>query len=756
MGHLVESLFEFLFKYRPIVYREGDFTLAASPATITGVAIAIAAGVLIALTYAWVRVESRRRDRALLATSRVALLALLGFCLMAPSLTVSTLLEQRSYLAVLVDDSRSMSVRDEGDSTRAEAAAAMLAANAKLRNDLESRFNVRYFRFSDGVRPMDEDTLQPAGGVTDIGGALEHVLDDLSGLPLAGMVVLSDGADNAQRDWRQSLLPLRAAQIPVFTVVLGRESGERDVQVSRVAMPSTVLKDATVVADVEITHPGYGGENVRVEVEDAGRLLARETIRLERGTDFTHVALAFPARESGARQLRVRVAPTSGEKQLQNNERPALLEVRDRREKILMVEGEPRFETKFIRRALEGENQLQLVVFQRTAPKKFMRLDVDSAAELASGFPTSRAELFSYRGLVLGSIEASFFTHEQLQMIADFVSRRGGGLLMLGGPNSFSEGGWAGTPVAEVLPVTLTRGSAPRPFTPAALRPTEAGFLHPIIRIDSTEQATRARWNALPQLSTTNDAGTLKAGATVLLASEPDNAPVLAYQRYGRGVGLTFSPQDSWLYQMHADIAVEDQTHEVFWRQLLRYLVQDVPEPVRVVAAGVGRVQQPFRFAALAEDSAYSNAAGTEMSARITGPDGTERSIALPRAGSADGAFNAAAVLTQPGLHEINVEATRNGAIVGRGRTYVSASDADLEFFDAQARPATLARIAEETGGRAYAAPNVASLPEDIRLLGRGAAATERKDLWDMPAIFLALLLLACAEWLYRRRKGLI
>lgn len=755
MGLPVESLFEFFFKYRPIVYHEGDFALAASPTTIVGISIAIGAAVLFALTYAWVRAESRRRDRLFLAATRIALLALIGFCLMRPSLAVSTLVEQRSYLAVLIDDSRSMTVRDEDGGTRAEAVAAMIAHDSKLRHDLESRFNVRYFRFAERATPMSADTQVRRGSVTDIGGALEHVLENLSGLPLAGMVVMSDGADNAQRDWAASLLPLRAAQIPVFTVGVGRESGDADIQVSRVSMPATVLKDATVIADVELSHPGYGGRNIRVEILDAGRLLARETVRLTRGSDLTHVALAFPATESGPRQLRVRVAPADGEKQLQNNERPAMIEVRDRREKILMIEGEPRYETGFIRRALEDEDNIQLVVFQRMAPKKFVRLNVDSARELAAGFPTSRAELFAYRGLVLGSIEASFFTHEQLEMIADFVSLRGGGLLMVGGGNAFGEGGWAGTPVAEALPVTLQRGGGTRKFIQARMRPTDQGVLHPIVRIDSTEQATRARWSALPALSTPNAPGTLKAGATALLASDMDNSAVLAYQRFGRGVALTFTAQDSWLLQMHHAMSVEDPTHEVFWRQLMRYLVQDAPEPVRVMAAGVGRVQQPFQFAAMAEDSAFGNLTGAAMTARITAPDGTERTLPLPGDG-ANGEFNAATVMTQAGLHEISVQASRDGTPIGEGRAYVDASAADLEFFDAHARPATLRRISEETGGRSYAPRNIASLPEDIRLLGRGASATERKDLWDMPAIFFALLFLACAEWLYRRRKGLI
>ena len=364
----VESVFEFLFKYRPLVYSKGDFAFAAPQSVITLVIIALVVAIPISLTYAWVTAESTRRDRIVLATSRVALFVLLGFCLLRPSLSISSLIEQRGYVAVLVDDSRSMSVKDDGARSRADAARAWITENAEVRRALEARFRVRYYRFAENAEIATPDSLRQTGGTTDIGGALTHVAQDMAGLPLAGVLVISDGADNSQRDLTESLLPLRAAGVPVFAAAVGSEAVQRDVQVSRVSLPTSVMKDATVLADVELRYAGYGGARVRVEVEDAGRLLAREEVELPRGSDYTNVKLSFTAGEGGARQLRVRVAPAEGEKLTQNNERPALLEVRNRREKMLLVEGEPRFEGKFIRRALADEKNLHLVVLQRTAP----------------------------------------------------------------------------------------------------------------------------------------------------------------------------------------------------------------------------------------------------------------------------------------------------------------------------------------------------------------------------------------------------
>ncbi|HEX6557948.1 MAG TPA: hypothetical protein VF021_00755, partial [Longimicrobiales bacterium] len=644
----------------------------------------------------------------------------------------------------------------DGVRTRAQAVQEWLSANAPLRHRLEERFRVRYYRFAEHAERAAPDSLHQQGAATDVGAALAQVTQDMAGLPFAGVVLVSDGADNAQRDISESLLPLRAASVPVFSVAVGSELGQRDVQVSRVALPASVLKGAAVVADVELRHSGYSGGLVRVEVEDAGRLLARQDVRLPRGTDFTNAKLSFTAAESGPRQLRVRVAPVEGEKLLQNNVRSALLEVRNDREKVLLIEGEPRFEGKFLRRALSDEKNLQMVVLQRTAPEKFLRLDVDSAGELAAGFPRTRAELFGYHALILGNIEASFFTHEQLQMIAEFVSRRGGGLLMTGGPSAFSEGGWAGTPVAEALPVVLERGGGARKFIAVKAVPTRAGVLHPITRLAESEPASAARWQALPELSTANVTGGLKAGAVALLTAGASGPVMLAQQRYGRGIALAFTPQDSWLWQMHADMPVDDQTHETFWRQMLRYLVQDAAEPVQVAVPPVAHVGQEVALTAQVEDSAFAGIDDAEVTARVRSPTGGERTVPVSWSGRGAGEFTASMALREPGLHEVVVEARRGDRLVGTNRAFVQASADDVEFFDPQARSETLKRISDQTGGRFYTAASIASLADDITLLGRGESVREQKDLWDMPIVFVLLLTLACLEWLYRRRRGLV
>ena len=223
-----------------------------------------------------------------------------------------------------------------------------------------------------------------------------------------------------------------------------------------------MLKNASLLVDVVVTQTGYAGKTVSVDVEDEGRIVGSQQVTFPADGSPATARVRATASEAGPRTFKFKVTPQPDEVVTQNNVRDALIDVRDNREKILYFEGEPRFEMKFLRRAVVDDKNLQVVALQRTADNKFLRIEVDNPDELLGGFPKTREELFSYRGLILGSVEAGAFTGDQLQMIADFVDRRGGGLLMLGGARSFGEGGYGGTPVADALPLASIRRRAHR------------------------------------------------------------------------------------------------------------------------------------------------------------------------------------------------------------------------------------------------------------------------------------------------------
>ena len=757
---MLESLFRFFFEYRPVVFQQGEFRLSPGPGAYVALGLAGVAVVLAVLSY------RRRPSSPLLLSIRIALIALLAFCLFRPVLIVKAAVAQQNFLAVLIDDSRSMQIDDSDEGqTRGEYARQQFGdRTAATLKRLSDKFVVRTFRFSSSAARLGSPAELTFGGVeTKLGAALEGARQELAGLPLAGMVLVSDGADTTDAALTEAVLSLKAAALPVFTVGVGQDHLTRDIQVDRVSTPRQALKGTSLLIDAVVKQTGYAGETVTLDVEDAGRIVGTQQLKLPADGEPASVRVRVMAGDAGPRVLKFRISPQRDEVISQNNARESLVDVLDRPERILYFEGQPRFEMKFIRQAIREDKNLQLVTLLRTAESKYLRLGVDDPEHLAAGFPKTREELFAYRGLVLGSIEASAFTGDQLRMIAEFVEKRGGGLLVLGGSGSFSEGGYAGTPVADVLPVVLDRvvraANGPTVSTALVIRPTRAGEGHAVTQIAANEAASSARWPELPTLTSVNPIRAVKPGATVLLSGADERRRdhiVLASQRYGRGKAIAQPVQDTWLWQMHAKMSLEDQTHENYWRQMLRWLVDGVPDTVDVHTVA-DRVQpgEPVTLVADVVDRAFLELNDARVVARVKRPNGTVDTVPMQWTGEQNGEYRATFATVEAGIYTAEVEAVRGTTAVGRSATQVRVVPSDAEYFDASMQPARLRRIAEETGGRFYTAGKLTGLVEDLQYTGRGVTTIEERELWHMPIVLIALLGLMFAEWALRRRVGL-
>ncbi len=759
----METVFTLLFKYPPFLFRQGEVVFRTEGPMALLLGLIFGGAVLAAVSYRAPMGKTTPWERLLLGTLRVGVFALLFLALLRPTLLLRSAVPDRNFVAVLLDDSRSMQLPDLDGRPRGSFVREQFdSEGGPLFRSLDERFNVRFFRFSSSLsRLAYPESLRFQGTRTDLVGALEGVLQEMAGLPLAGVVVVSDGADNRGRPSAEALVRLQAAAVPVFAIGVGEEVISPDLQLRAVTAPRRLLKGTTLLMDVVVGHRGFEGRKVSLSVEDDEGILAQEEVELGKG-ETTLARVAVTLDRPGLRRLRVWLAPQQGERLAENNERWVEVEVRNRREKILYFEGEPRYEVAFLRRALNGDENLQLVVLQRTAPEKFLRLDVDSPEELLGGFPTSRDELFRYRAVILGSVEASYFTRDQLEMLVDFVGRRGGGLLVLGGRFALAEGGYRGTALEEVLPVILEEPAADPQgvFTAVKVRPSSPGLLHPAVQLRSGT-GSPSPWDSLPPLHVMNPLHRLKAGATLLLSGATDRGQrqvVLAFQRYGPGKAVVFPVVDSWMWQFHADIPLEDQTHEIFWRQLLRWLVDGVPEPV-VLRLEPEKVEpgEEVRVVAEVKDSVYLPVNDARVRARITAPDGRESVLPLEWNVDRDGEYRGGFVPDEEGVYEVTVEASRGDgpARMGTDAVFLNVGPDAEEYFDAHLRKEVLGRIARETGGRYYPARAASSLAQDIRYSGSGLTVTEEKDLWDMPILFLVMIGLLGLEWGLRRRRGL-
>jgi hypothetical protein len=270
-----ESLFQFLFEYRPTVFRQGDFRFSPPAGAALAAGVVAAALVLAFLSYRLLRSRVEWRRRAVLAGLRVAALGIILFCLFRPVLVVKAAVTQQNVVGVLLDDSRSMRIADEGGARRGDFVRRTFAdANSPIVQSLSDKFLVRTFKFSSAVsRISGGSELAFDGTQTRLASAIESARQELAGLPVSGLVIVSDGADTTNASVADALLASKADSLPVFTVGVGQETLKHDIQIGRVSTPRTALKGTSLLVDAIVTQTGYAGQTVTLDVEDSGRIV---------------------------------------------------------------------------------------------------------------------------------------------------------------------------------------------------------------------------------------------------------------------------------------------------------------------------------------------------------------------------------------------------------------------------------------------------------------------------------------------------
>jgi uncharacterized membrane protein len=610
----------------------------------------------------------------------------------------------------------------------------------------------------------DGTDLDWSGELTDVAQGLARVLADSKNVPLSGIVLLSDGADTSYREKGRVMAELQRSGVPVHTIGIGPSELEGDVELVQIRAPRELLPDTAAVARVTLRHSGYGGSKGRLEIREAGTLVDSTEVTFPRDSDTTYAEVRLYPESEGIKIYDFRLIPLPGEQLGENNSRSTLVFVKDRRPRILYVEGQPRWEFKFLRRALSDDRHIRLETLLRTALNKFYRQGIEEETVLAGGFPSNREELFEYEGILIGNVESAFFSYSQLELLRDFVGQRGGGLLMLGGNSTLSSGGYQNTPLEEMLPVSLKESGNgyQRGLAKAVLTPH--GAHHPALELVRSGEGNSQLWQGFPDLIDRNKVGGLKHGATVLIRfrleedSQWNGEPLLISQRYGSGLAAAFLTGSSWRWQMLRDH--EDESHQTFWRQIMRWLVLSAQGPVTVeTEREVYSQGEPVSIRANVRDRAYARINNAQVEAVITSPQGEKIEVPLRWNAREDGVYVSEWYPQTEGVYQIELSATSVSEperSLGRARTYFVTSTGGREYFDSTLKADFLARISEETGGRYYSVDNAEHLPTEIRYVDSKASVIEVLDLWDMPVNLFLLLSILSTEWILRRRWGAV
>lgn len=752
-------MFELLFKYPSIVFSKGQLVLLGSwPVWVLIAAIAVGSAVLGWLVWRrGLRTGSTARAAAVWLL-QTAFLALLLLMLWQPALSIATLKPQQNIVAVLVDDSKSMAIQENGSSRHDQVVRTL---DSGLLQALKDRFQVRLYRVGDSLSRIEKiDQLNASAPSTRIGDALRQVVDESASLPVGAIVLMSDGAENAGGIDLNTITAIRQHRIPVHTVGYGLEQMSHDIELTELQVPPKTLADSRVLAQVTLRQHGYSGQRVKVVLKDSGKVLASQDALLKGDGAEQTESILFNAGPAGVRNLEAAIEPAKDEQNTRNNRLTCVMSVDGTKPRVLYIEGEPRWEFKFIRRAIDEDRSLKLATILRTTQNKIYSQGIDSPDELAQGFPNKAEELFAFQGLIVGSVEAEWFTAAQQDLIKEFADRRGGGVLFLGGRFGLSDGGYAQPPFTEMLPVELPSSkNTYHPQTAATVELTQAGRDSLITRLEDNPASNFERFKKLPYLMNWQDPGTPKRGALVLMEASPAGStrklPVLITENYGHGRTAVFATGGSWRWQMLLPLA--DRSHELFWQQMLRWLVTGSPGRV-VVSTPKSLLADESHGPLRAEihDKMYQPAADADVQAHILGPDGLSENVTLNPNPRERGAFSADWEAPKTGSYLVEVVARRGDEELGRDVLTFRREDGIAENFHTEQNRDLLEKLSAQTGGRYYRPGEAKQLASDVEYSDSGITVRETRDLWNMPIVFLFALLLRSSEWLLRRRWGVI
>jgi uncharacterized membrane protein len=765
-------MFEFLFKYPRSAYERGQFALlGAWPKWILVLLILAAAGSL-----AWL-IRSRMAEatpamrgwRAWVIWGLQTLLAAVVLVLLwQPAITVAELKPQQNIIAVLVDDSRSMAISEDGSTRQAQAVKAL---EGGVLASLNRSFQTRLYRVDDVPARIDSlKELQPNAPSTRIGDSLKQLSEETSDLPIGAVVLLSDGDDNAGGISADAISALRARHIPVHTVGFGRERAGHDVELDDAVVAPRALAGSRIAVQITFHQRGYAGAKLNLTVHDVsagqGKVLAARTVNLGAEGNLQTETLMFDIGGAGAKTLQIAAVPLQGEENTANNTLTRVVNVSSDPRRILYIEGEPRWEFKFIRQAEEDDRMVQIASIDRTTENKFLRQGIADPKELADGFPSRPEDLFAYQGLIIGSVEAAYFTPNQQELIREFVDRRGGGLLLLGGQFALADGGWNASNLTDLFPTVLPtqagtfhREADPRNGTThTTVELAKAGVDSTITRLVDDPAANIAKWKKLPYLMDYEDPGTAKPGATVLanmITPEGKTLPLLITESFGRGRTAIMATGGSWRWQM--SLPLGDTAHDLFWQQLLRWVVSDTPGHVSAsVPAQMLLDNGSVALTAEVRDQQYNPAPDAKVEAHILGPSGITALVELTPTPDSPGQFQAAWSAPKTGSYLTEVTAQRGGKELGRDVLTFQRMDGVAENFHTQQNRELLEHLATQTGGQYWKPADLGKLAGSIPFSEGGVTMRETKDLWDLPVVFLVLVLLRFSEWWLRRKWGIV
>jgi hypothetical protein len=746
-------------------------------------ALAILAMLLIAAvlySYRGVATLLTDRKRYAMIALRIAFFMLLLLFLGRPVLTLTITKAIRRTLLFVMDTSKSMSIQDarldKNDAVRAAMTmgnldpakgldqpapssaprpARLQLAKAAFANtqlnwvaDLQRDFDLEGYRFADGVAsfPMsDVASVNLAGDRTAIGDAIHDLIRQKRGQALAGIVLMTDGGNNAGASPTDAATLAAAQGTPIYTYGIG-VTNPHDISVASIFAEHVAFAREELPVSARIRSQGYAGQTVTVEFRLGNKIVATKDLTFD-GDGETLVSVRFTPDTPGEFDLTASVPAREDEAVKDNNSASQRLRVIDGKIKVLYIEAEPRWDFKYLQ---------EMLLRDRRIDAKFVLTEADPGLSAGANspylksIPTDRAKLLAYNMILIGDLPPGALTADQQQILDDFVSKLGGAMIFLAG-EKHNPSQYIGTPLEKILPVIPqsndpTAGDFSKPIQ---LQLTTQGASQPMLSLAGDPVESAKRWAEMPPVYWTAPVVRLKPGAQALLTGDA-GTPVVAMQTYGLGQVLFIGTDETWRWRKNDLIPI----HDGLWSQIIQRLglpnLMGLSQRVQLTSDKDDYFtgDHALIYARIYDDN-FQPLAANSIEGSFTSDRGASGSFTLSPVPGQAGLFTSDLVAPGAGRYEISLPRSANQKLK------FDVKEPALEMGETAMNETLLKQIASISGGAFLREEDLCKLPGLLRAKPAEVTTTIEADLWASPLLFVLMFCAACGEWLLRKQSQL-
>ncbi len=653
-----------------------------------------------------------------------------------------------------------------------------------LMNSLEERFEVATYGFDSSLRnialaPKDAvggpgSTLEASGPTTKIGTALRDLTKQMKGRYVAGIVLVTDGGSNKGED---PLITAEEIGVPVYPVGVGLPEA-KDIQISYIFAEDVVFVEDRAPVYVRIKQKGYGGRQASLQLYKCargetdvtkGEMVVEKEITFSDGGEQTETLHMIPT-PTNIYTFVARIEPRPEEMIAENNQRAKEIKVIDDKIKVLMIDGAPRYQFRFVHTLLKRDKRIELKILQRSADPEV----VLPGSPYLKNFPSEPEEFFKHDLVILGNVDQEFFTESELQLLYRFVDDEGGAILFMAGrnkmPDSYEEitftpeDGDTEVRFIDLLPVNIERqptvtgrDQMASSAVPYSISLTPEGRNHTITRLDIDPEINAESWEGMPRLYWFYNAISLKPGATALVNHDSERTrdgqpmPIVAVQRFGKGRTMYVGTDElwSWRYKPGPD------AHARFWGQSVQFLAMAhlLGESKRIQLTtdrksyGVG---DKVKITARVLDPSYSPLAAPSVDAKIQVGEVESHKATLNMVPGTPGMFRGEFVPQGQGMHRLSLPDQDEDMEID-----FEVVIPRIEFDNPGMRWDFLEEVARNSGGEARRVDGLMDLAETIDAGRQKALITGEDELWDAPIMAILFVLFFGLEWFTRKRSDL-